>query len=136
MPRHFGRVAVPDDLDGLVVVHLVEHVESLVSFDFEPKADARGQHYGQEDARRFKEGFHAFVSVGIFEDGDAHGSQQGYQQDADDGVFELFEELLPQGLALRRCEHVGAVLGAAGLDLLVVEAGQMSCVAHGVIFRV
>ena len=131
--RHFGRMAVPDDLDGLVVVHLVEHVERLVSFDFEPKADTRGQHYGNEDACWFEKGFCSFVSVGIFENGDAHGGQQGYQQDADDGVLELFEELLPQGLALGRCEHVGAVLGAAGFDLFVVEAAQMSFVAHGVI---
>ena len=109
---HLLHMAVAHHLHGIVIVHLVEHVEGTVGLHLEPEADARGQHDGHEDARRFQEDA-GVASLVIFEAGDAHRGQQRHEQDADDGVFKLFEKLPPQRFALGRRQYVFAILAAA-----------------------
>ena len=76
---HFCYASVADGLHGVVIVHLVQDVESAVGFHLKPKADARGQNDGNEDAYRFKENAKValrFAFVKKLEAGNAHRSQE------------------------------------------------------------
>ena len=86
------------------VAYGIEDVEGAVGFHLKPKADARGQHDGQENTGRFEEYLPiagvlaAFVQK--FKQADAQRSQQGQQKDADDGITKFLKELFPQGRLL------------------------------------
>ena len=118
VPRQLADFAVAPDDDGRFVVHLAEQVEFAAGAVFVGEAESGGQEDGDEDAQ-------ALQQVAL-DGADGQGDDGGQAEDADDGVVEFLEVEAPPGRTRRRCDAVGAVLGAAGHDF---GGGQARSVA-------
>jgi len=57
--------------------------------------------------------------MGIAENPQQDGDQQGGDQDDDDRVFQIIEQLVPEGFNILTGHRVGTVLGTRRFDLLI-----------------
>lgn len=127
---HLRELAIAIDLDGLVVIDLVEEGKLLVGLPFEVEGQTGGQQDGHEDAGGLEEHFGAMLKAEELVERDADGQGTGDEEHDDERVGKLAEELFPQRLFLGRGEHVAAILLAAGSHLGVSQAGVLLLFFH------